>query len=133
MVNANIFSGLTFHCLFQAFFTRENLIRRGRLGVVMELVRSTECISLLKEPALAIGSSFISDIFYQYKNLISSHILDIYFENHECYYRLEENEPVRFKYGEILKLHGLRLMYLGKYLLVYSIDGDMRVATNQKR
>lgn len=99
----------------------------------MELVRSTECISLSNEPSLVVGSSFLCDIFYQFKNLISSHCLDIYFENHECYYHINSEEPKKFKYGEVIKIHGLRLMYLGKYLLVYSVNGDMRVATRKRQ
>lgn len=94
-----------------------------------EKVTSPEVISLKNKPGLVIGSSYKSDIFYQFHNRIPEKYAYLYpKEDAYCYKKIGDGNERILKYGDEIRIDGLWIYYLGGTLLLHAYEGDMRVA-----
>lgn len=98
------------------------------------LIPAMKVIYLTNEPTLVLGSSFQSDIYYQYKNQVSPSMGLFFYEHHEFFYKdLCSDEVKNIKYGEVINIYGLRIMYLKSVLLLDIKEGDLRIAYRDRR
>lgn len=92
-------------------------------------ITSPEVISLKNKPGLVIGSSYKSDIFYQFHNKIPDKYAYLYpKEDAYCYKQISSGDERMLKYGDEIRIDGLWIYYLGGTLLLHAYEGDMRVA-----
>lgn len=98
----------------------------------LDFVSPTEVIDLSKEPTLTIGSSFQSDIFYQFNNLVPADCGVFYFQNHKLIFASCDSSERIIEYGDEITLHGLWMMNLGKIFILFAREGDLRVATRER-
>lgn len=97
------------------------------------LVGKVEVIRLINEPTLTIGSSYQADIYYQFNNNIrSSHAL-FFYKDHMPFFKPFNLEGRFLEYGDHISIMGLNLQYLGKILLVWVREGNLRVAVRDRR
>ena len=95
---------------------------------------ATECIGLGTKPTLVIGSRFQNDIYYQYNDLILPRHGILYFEGDELYYREYDNKgnvkgrPRMLEYEAELRVEGLYIINLGKYLALTGLYGQLRIS-----
>lgn len=90
-------------------------------------VQKTDAIRLNKSISLTIGSSFKSDIYYQYHNLIKD-TEAVIFNDGTGYYLKRGKDTVLLEYGDIHYIKRLFIMFLNRYLLIFAFDGDYRIA-----
>lgn len=99
----------------------------------MRTVKSVECICLSDEKPLTIGSSYQSDIFYQLNSEIKDTQGIICYVNHKWMYYDDANSATKLEYGDEIRMAGLWIKFLDKYLLVCAKEGDLRIATRKRR
>lgn len=98
----------------------------------------SEVIYLKEGAVLRLGSSYLMDIFYQYKTLIKTHELSLSCQNSKLYCSFPDSdgrtkEERILGYGEDIWVEGLCLLFLGKYLMLYSLYGDLRLNCRNRR
>ena len=102
-----------------------------------KLISPVGVIVLSSDTVINIGSSYRSDIFYQFHNSIPENLGVLYRKEGavgpELIYSEKGKEPITLLYGEDLTIAGLWLMFLGNYLLVCAREGDLRVAVRERR
>ena len=97
-----------------------------------------EVIYLKEDAVLRLGSSYSMEIFYQYKNQVREFEASLVRQNSKlsCLFRDEKGEPGEkriLNYGEDVWIEGLCLFFLGKYLVLYSMYGNLRVNCRNRR
>ena len=111
---------------------------------VYRLLDDMEVIYLNQEPSLIIGSAFQSDIFYQYRQMVPLKYGCFYYLSHDLFFsKLDDDEGQtsdslmkkgkQIKYGEIIQIHDLWIMYLGKIMILKADQGSLRVAYRERR
>jgi|GEM_PF-4770922 len=98
------------------------------------MVQDMQVVFLDTEPLLKLGSSFMSDIFYQCHQRISEEEGVFYFEHHDFFYKDCNSGIVKqLHYGEELIIDSLHILFLGSILCMYALEGDLRVAFRDRR
>lgn len=99
----------------------------------MKSVGSVEVLFLSNEPTLTIGSSYQADIYYQFNNYIRGAHAIFCFKEHRPFFRPLDMEGRFLEYGDHISIQGLNLQFLGKVLLVWANEGNLRVAFRDRR
>lgn len=99
----------------------------------MKEIPNVEVIYLYDEPSLEIGSSYQSDIFYSFRNLVTPHQAVFEFRNHKPVFRKDTGEELSLSYGDIVSVFGMSLQYLGKILIIWKKEGNLRIACRNRR
>lgn len=102
-----------------------------------KLISPVGVMVLSSDTVINIGSSYRSDIFYQFHNSIPEN-LGVLFRKEgdmgpELIFSEKGKDPIRLSYSEELTIAGLWMMFLGKYLLVCAREGDLRIAVRERR
>lgn len=99
------------------------------------IVPAMKILYLSDEPTIFIGSSYKTDIYYQYKNQISPQQAVLYYQNHEIYYKDLDKDDIGHKliYGECVNIAELSIYYLNSVLLINAREGDLRIACRKRR
>lgn len=98
------------------------------------VVPETQVVYLSAEPTLVLGSSFKSDIFYQFHNQVAKDEGIFYFEHHELFYKSNIDASLKnLRYGDTISIFDLKAMFLKSVLVLWTTEGDLRVAFRDRR
>lgn len=115
-------------------------------GEDINIVSQTGIIPLKGRDVLTLGSSYMSDIFYNYNNKVAPKekvlivgdgeiIIKNDFQNRDDL--MDESDYTKeqtvLRYGDEFRMYGLWMQYLGSILIVCSFFGELRVAVAKRR
>lgn len=101
-------------------------------------IPSTEVIILKEAEILRLGSSYSSEVFYQYKSAIASTECSLSLRDGRLVVRHLTTEDIPktskvMEYGEDMYLEGLCILFLGRYLVLYALYGQLRINCRNRR
>lgn len=115
-------------------------------GEDINIVSQTGIIPLKGRDVLTLGSSYMSDIFYNYNNRVAPKDKVLIVGDGEIIIRndfqkrddlMDEldhpQEQTVLHYGDEYRMHGLWMQYLGSILIVCAYFGELRVAVAKRR
>ena len=93
----------------------------------------TQVVYLNENMTLQIGSSYQSDLFYQFNGLVPDKYATISYVNQEAIFAEQEAADRKLEYGEEIRVFGLWIKYLKDVLLIFAYEGDLRLAVRERR